>query len=229
MIISQLQVSSSHLDHDVFVASSFGAFRIMITNLESTSLVARLSFVISMRDIEVDATGYLKKQGRVWPMYGKDIHLKWTRRPGGLYSATCQRRLPAKATTEFGFGFDDYLVSEAIADMIPNLRPLYEHTTFTGHWELTLPVVKKDGRRVPQMNRPVRLLISMYEYWSHLIIGGNWGDRYAYSDVYKLPFSSVHGGCEHRIRPDGLTSNQRIQVGNVDNGDEGNTHETGDA
>ena len=89
MIISQLQVSSSHLDHDVFAASSFGAFRIMITNLESTSLVARLSFVISMRDIEVDATGYLKKQGRVWPMYGKDIHLKWTRRPGGLYSATC--------------------------------------------------------------------------------------------------------------------------------------------
>jgi hypothetical protein len=222
MIISQLQVSSSHLDHDVFAASSFGAFRIMITNLESTSLVARLSFVISMRDIEVDATGYLKKQGRVWPMYGKDIHLKWTRRPGGLYSATCQRRLPAKATTEFGFGFDDYLVPETVADVNPNLRPLFFHTTFTGHWELTLPIVKRDGRRVPQMNRPVRLLISMYEYWSDFMIS-------AYSDVYKLPFSSMHGGCDHRIRPDGLTSNQQIQVGNVDNGDEGNTHETGDA
>jgi len=221
MIISQLQVSSSHMNTDD-VGYSSGAFWIMITNLESTPFVARLRFVISMRDIEVDATGYLKKQGRVWPMYGKDIHLKWTRRPGGLYSATCQRRLPAKATTEFGFGFHDYLVPETVADVNPNLRPLYEHMTFIGHWELTLPIVKRDGRRVPQMNRPVRLLISMFEDWSDFMIS-------EYSDVYKLPFSSVHGGCEHRIRPDGLTSNQRIQVGNVDNGDEGNTHETGDA
>lgn len=228
MIISQLQVSSSHMNTDD-IGYSFGAFWIMITNLESTSFVARLRFVISMRDIEVDATGYLKKQGRVWPMYGKDIHLKWKRLPRRLYSATCLRRLPAQATTEFGFGFDDYLVSETIADMIPNLRPLFFHTTFTGHWELTLPTVKKNGRTVPQMNRPVRLLISMYEDSSYLMIGGYLGDRYAVNDGYKLPFSSVHGGCEHRIRPDGLTSNQQIQIGNEDNGDEGNTHETGDA